>query len=945
MVASKANIGLLFDVQALAAQNEVNRKQTEKRRRQVKADEQLQEVADKTASKVKKQKANSKDLISRRRASQMAMSKLSAKNAAKKAAKSEDLVKSENEAEQSATQTEKETNTEKKVDVKTKTTMEAEGKEANIEKAAETTELVEAKPAQKAETAETTELAEAKPAQKAESEEAVEAVKGENNFFSEEEIQSAKNVFKDINNLQQKMAAEGKQEYVLDFDASTKDIIDDMFKPENLIGCEASEEELAAVKKEVLENSRLCRRIATATLPYVEVAAKQEVASMGIDLTDPKQNPYLKDKDGNLVNANPVPYFAGTSLKSKYFSVREEDETEETDEKSSSEERKDIDQSMFACIFRSIEMNQLLHELGIKTEISQGRIQKLTSKDLVKEAQKQFKKTADEIEKAKKQEKCNKIMKIVGIVFAVILTPIAPAIGIPLLLASTGALDKMITLMAKAFGVPEYVIQSIIAVAALIIATVVSIICPPAAPMAFGYAIFIAGLTGWIENTIGVIATGQTDPEKFPEWVAWAAIGVEIGLSLATAGSGIVNSIRSMGTGLMKVGLAGAKVGAKVGLVSSRTVATIGARVATRTATQAARIAATSATKTARVAAKAASTAARQASKAAAVAAKAAKSGLTAEAKAASALAKEASKVAEAAAAKAVEAASKASTAATKAATASVKASTQVSSKVSLSSNQISKAVESAVNTATQGARSAASAATSSVQGISTTAAISSGTTANTAAIRSEISSIEKSLASIKDSKALAGIPAQGIATSSSSASTRASTLAKTASTQTKFERMMEKAQQIIEKYIKKLLAKIYSAKGAASDASALASMAKGASSASKKAERAYQILVKLMRLSKQFARWMQLAHQGATAVAQIEMARMKQEIGDLLEEAAQITGEIHLLEQFLSTFGMAVKSTQEQKKQYAQDSAEAVQTLGEVIAIQRRANTMLMSA
>lgn len=933
MVASKANIGLLFDVQALTAQNEVNRKQTDKRRRQVKIAEQLQEVADKAVSKVKQQKAHSKDLISRRRASQMAMNMLSAKNAAQKAAKMEELIKKQNEfegekveVEETTTEVGKELNTEKNAE--TKTSKEANSEKTNAPKAETTT--------QKTETAKT---AEAKPVKEVEVEEFVEAIKGVNNFFSEEEIQSAKNVFKDINELQEKMAAQGKEEYVMDMDASTKDIIDDIFKPENLLDCTASEAELAETKKEVLENARYFRQIAKVIFPKVEVAARQEVAKMGIDLTDPKQNPYLKDKDGNLVNINPVPYFAGTSLNSKYFSVREEDETEEAEEKPSSGERKDIDQAIFACVFRSIEMNQLLHELGIKTQISQGRIQKTISKDLVEEAQKQYKKTIDQIEKAKEQEECAKIMKIVGIVFAVILTPIAPAIGIPLLLASTGALDKMITALANALGIPEYVIQSIIAIAALIIATVVSIICPPAAPMAFGYAIFIAGLVGWIESTIGVIATGQTDPEKFPEWVGWAAMGVEIGLSLLTMGSGIMNSVRSIGTGLMKVGLAGAKVGARVGLVSSKTVASLGARVATRVATQAARSAASAATKTA-------ATAAKQASKAASAASKAAKAGLAAESKAAARVAREASRVADAASAKAVEAA-------TKAARSAAQASSQ-----SLNPAQIGQAVESAVQSATQGAKAAASAARASAEGASTVAsaagraagqgsatAVSSGMSTNTAAIRSEIASIEKSVAQLKDAKSLAGAPIQGVSTSSSSSSSRASSLARQASVQTKFEKALEEAQQIIEKYIKKLLAKIYSAKGAATDAAGLASMARGAETASRKAERAYQILVKLMRLSKQFARWMQLAHQGATAAAQIEMARMKMEIGDLLEEAAKITGEMHFLEQFLSTFGMAIKSTQEQKKQYAQDSADAVQTLGEIIATQRRANSMLMSA
>lgn len=859
---TKPTVGLLFDVQALNQQNEIARKQSQKHSKQVKADELHQEQIDKAQTAVKKKTINQKDLLSKRKAAQEAMKSVASKAAS---IRHEKALKASEE----------------------KSIKESEIFESELE-------ILESNPALK-----DTGL-----------EELILLAKGSDSTFSEADLEAmTSTLMKDLGALRAKVQTGEVKEMEIDLD-NPKGILDQLFDPENLIDSKATLEELETAKADAKLLSRMFRKTMVAAYPDIQIALAKALAQEGIDLTNPDHNPYALNEQGELINQDPQPLFAGSLLDSKYF----KDATNPNAKVS-------IDQSIFASVFRAIEINELLQKLGIDADLVSSKVQNEMSKELIEETDAQFKKNADAIAKSHKQDCLQKTMRIVGdVVGALFIVTGLPVIGIPIILASEGVIKTMIEKMAKAFGMPEYAIQTMVMVLTAILAA--PLLAAPGGWAAYmGVLLFVAGLVGWIENTVGAIATGQLDPEKFPEWVAWAAMGIEIGLSLVTVANAIKGVMSAVGKGLMAAGrsaLNGARaVGSGISTWGAATVTAI-------------RSASTISGKIAQILAQ---------------------------------IGKGLAQIGQStvnAVADVVAYVAKLIRQAYRYVVDSVKSfvkemRTLASGKAvgNVGANGASMNGQGAVSGTGQQGASAANAA-STTAGSSTPAAASSTASqqaANVSPNAQTASQTQALNAQAQSAHASHAVSASiGNAPAALAQVSQSNFVMKGLETvYTKVQQMLGDLADMVEQLTKKLLEKLVKLQdilsGGAADASQLTAALRGGTSVSERAQRIYNCIAKLIKIGRKMAKWLQLVAEGAQSGLSIEMAKVQREMGEILKEAAELSGEITIFEQFISSYKATIESLRESREQHGEDSAEQLEHLSAIFTSERRSNNLLMSA
>jgi hypothetical protein len=894
MPSTKPTVGLLFDIQALQRQNEVNRKQTQKRRIEAKKEEFLQEQANKVESKIKRKNSKGKDLISRRRAAQLAQAKRAAKMCFKKAGISE-------EAEE----------------------IEVIGKDLNVDEAEETTKTNAGKETNGAEKT-------LKENDKAEQ---------TKNVFADLDPEAIAKLTSDISNIHNKAALENWPELELDLSPG-KSVLDQLLDPKNLVDSTATAEELAEAKSVAKLMSRFARQAIKSSLPTILDGAAKGLAEEGIDLTDSEMNPYLLDDAGELINPDAKPIFAGKKLESEYFQAPNQ---------ASPDAKVSIDHSIFASIFKAIEINQLLQELGIKSEVVANKVQNEMGKELLEEAEAQYKKNAEQIKKAKKQECMANTLRILGDVVGALFIYIGFSwIGVPIILASEGKIKEMITAMAKAFGVPEYVIQSIIVGMAVAVAsalTIASIWIPGAnvgvIAMSWSMVIMVAGMVGWFETTIGAMATGQFDSKKFPSWVTWAAMGVEIGLSLITMYQSIISAMRSAGNAIMNL---------------PKTLSSLSTRMSTWGAQLSVKWASFGGLSGIGRGVVSAGRSAVSALKSVSAAAAIGKIGSAAKSAVRSVTSYVTTKFSQFV--NYVKQAAK-----------------NFSDKMSQIISRMGTSGSSSGGGAAGGGQGSAvgSGSVSGARsgGVPTTSARASApspvvgqgvggggvptSSTSVGGVPSETASLARSSKEASEAAKVVDATqgAKGAVNTPNSVSTPSQGVEMTHKMEkgvlTKLQEILQKLGEKIETLMKKLIEKLLKLKdwlaGADSAASQLAGAMKGAASVADRAEKIFNAIKRLIRLSQKLAKWLLLAAQGAQAVVQIEMGKIQLEMAEVLEEAAELAGEITLIQQFLRSINVSIRSLQQSKKQYSQDSADQIEKLGSILTSQRRSENLLMSA
>ena len=67
--------------------------------------------------------------------------------------------------------------------------------------------------------------------------------------------------------------------------------------------------------------------------------------------------------------------------------------------------------------------------------------------------------------------------------------------------------------------------------------------------------------------------------------------------------------------------------------------------------------------------------------------------------------------------------------------------------------------------------------------------------------------------------------------------------------------------------------------------------------------------------------------------------------MGEILKEAAELSGEITIFEQFISSYKATIESLRESREQHGEDSAEQLEHLSAIFTSERRSNNLLMSA
>lgn len=132
--------------------------------------------------------------------------------------------------------------------------------------------------------------------------------------FSEKQMLALGKTFNDLTKMG--VQAQGLPE--LKFNPEKDDLLETLFKRSNLTGCKATNAQLAQAKAKAKKMSRLFRQVAAKSLPTATNAVAKALAKKGIDLSDPK---------------NQTP------------------------------KNNDIDQSIYASIIESLEINELLQEL------------------------------------------------------------------------------------------------------------------------------------------------------------------------------------------------------------------------------------------------------------------------------------------------------------------------------------------------------------------------------------------------------------------------------------------------------------------------------------------------------------------------------------------------------------------------------------------------------
>lgn len=667
----------------------------------------------------------------------------------------------------------------------------------------------------------------------------------------------------DYTNIKGTIKASGMPEMELDLDNGR--VLDQILDRKNLMGCKATDAQLKQAKAQAKRMARTIRHSLKAALPSVSVAAAKVYAQNGVDVSAPEPS--------SAANPN-----------------------------APSAKNPSTDSAIISAMLAALNMNELLQKLGINAEIDELSFEHDMSANLVAEAQKQFQANVDKIQAAKHKSCLSKALTIIGdVVGALFCWMGCPMIGVPIILAANGIFAKGIAALAKAMGVSDYVVQSII-MALTVLALVIANAATAGAltpMMAVTIALFVAGLVGWIDTTLGEIATHSDDPSKWPSWVTWASLGINIGVGLLSMGESVLSLIRTMGQMMSKL----------AGFITQNAGELLDSMM---------------------------SSSASLTDSAEAVGTEMSEIGQPSSARPVSEIAETN-----------IDEATNANTSST--------GSVQGAAEGASGSGQAASASSAPGEaSAAEGANGNGAAQGSSGNGTPTQASSSArvspanaqeAQTVNSSAARAGMGQ-EMAMTSGQEDNESTMVDAIG-ASGRADAPEAYSKSAKAESTE---EGATEKKLSFLQKALRSMLEKLMNMQRALGgalqdDASELAGMLKGAETTAEKADRIAQLIERMIMLSQKVGRWLLLGSQGAQSAVQFEMAECDKELASIIKEAADATAEVTLYEQFVATFNMAISTTEDNEQEYATDMSDELKLVGDIISAQRRNNNMLMTA
>lgn len=547
------------------------------------------------------------------------------------------------------------------------------------------------------------------------------------------------------------------EEFGIDLDKDLR-VIDQLFDPKN-IKTKMTPEQIKAAKAKAKQLARQLRPLLKKALKPAINMASMAFAKTGLDL-----------KDGEPKKSN------------------EKKKGEKSKSKSS------VDSAIFEAMYESLNASSVLQELGVNVQIDELSCQNANGKWLISESNDRYEKNVKQIEKSEKMQCLHKALGILGDIIGGILILLGcEFIGVMMILSSTGVVDKMVEKLAEALHISKFAVKSII----LALTLLVSIMsCNPAgmfgeaAGMSVSTAVmtnlFMMGTLGWVQDFLGVCATGHDDESKFPDWVMWTTLGLNLGVTLLTIGPSIIKAASS----LMKM-LAKGVDGAWNGMVGM------------------------------------------------------------------------------------------------------------------FEGEQTLTSLE-------------------SLEGLETSAESSivpRGPVEESATTRTSTTSSE---------------------TSATTASEEVSSVAPKEQESSMF---LKGVEWVVKKMLKALQSLQASNVAALEDAMELGSSAKKIKDIADRASHIMSTIKRLLQASKSLSRWLLVAAQGMETVAQFEIASNQFQIAKIIEDAAKLTGEMELLEQFNTLFGMTSKTTQKQNQEIAKDMADEFRLIGTIISNERKSISIMATA
>ncbi|MCH9633762.1 MAG: hypothetical protein S4CHLAM7_04950 [Chlamydiae bacterium] len=306
-----------------------------------------------------------------------------------------------------------------------------------------------------------------------------------------------------------KLSPKDKKEYLSKIlNGTSNEILDTLFDPKYLIGCKQSPKQLKEIKKKVRNKARSLRKMTARTLPSA-IASLEELG--------------FGDFLGSIGN-----------------NIR----------KASSEKKsEDPNDAILEAMVKSLDLTQLLQELGVKTDLVELGVQSTVASDQVKTAKSQAKKNVEEMHKNIEHAACEKAIKILSYIAAAVLIIVGqPEAGLLMIAATSGLITFLITKLASALDISPFALKCIIMAITIIITVLYA--SPQvmgeeavSALSSFTQVMLIASTIGFTTDLLGVIATGKDDPSKYPSWVTWTAFGINMSSMLPELGTSIYRAV------------------------------------------------------------------------------------------------------------------------------------------------------------------------------------------------------------------------------------------------------------------------------------------------------------------------------------------------------------------------------------------------------------------
>ncbi len=310
-----------------------------------------------------------------------------------------------------------------------------------------------------------------------------------------------------------KLSPKDKKEYLAKLlNGNSKEILDTLINPKYMIGCTMTPEELLLLRKQIQKKARFLRGVIGKSIPEGLRVVRELGYGGGLGA--------LGGDDSGLGQGAPKP---------------------SSDESPNSA----ILESMEAAL----DLTSLLEQLGVKSNILETNIESTTATEQVKESEAISKKNLDSIEKNAHRSECAKVIKILSYVAAAILCLVGqPEAGLLIIATTSGLMALVLTQLAHLLGVSEFGLKCMIMITTLII----SIISANPAVMgdeaeslltSFGRMMIVSATIGFTTDLLGVIATGHTDSDDYPAWVNYAAMGINFAAMLPEIGLGIYRGV------------------------------------------------------------------------------------------------------------------------------------------------------------------------------------------------------------------------------------------------------------------------------------------------------------------------------------------------------------------------------------------------------------------